>query len=142
MEKKIKYFSTLVKKSFLKDINQNKIFSFDKAKFFSKINLFNLDKFNQYLINKKLKLKKDIPHIRDIILLIIDMTMEVFFYKEENDVDLVDIETYTKLLELFINNKPMRERVVDKDARLIKERNNESDDINPDKLVLNESEIN
>ena len=142
MEKKIKYFASLVKRSFLKDINQNNNYTFDKGKFLSKINLFNLEKFSQYLINKKLKLKKDIPHIRDIILLIIDMTMEVFFYKEENDAELVDIETYTKLLELFINNKPMRERVVDKDARLIKERNNESDDINPDKLVLNESEIN
>ena len=142
MEKKIQYFSSLLKKSNKKNDNNNDNYFFDEDIFFSNLNLYNMDNFNNYLIKKKLKLMKDIPLIRNIILIIIDMTMEIFFYKEENDVELIDIETYTKLLDLFINNKPMRERVVDKEARIIKERNNESDEINPDKLILNDEEIN
>ena len=142
MEKKIKFFSYLIKKSIKKDESKKENNFFDKDIFFSNMNLFNTDKFNDYLMKKKLKYKRDIPLIRNMLLEIVDMTMEVFFYKEENDAELIDIETYTKLLELFINNKPMRERVVDKEARIIKERNNESDEINPEKLVLNEEEIN
>ena len=142
MEKKIKFFSSLIRRSIKKEENKKENNFFDKNIFFSNMNLFDVDKFNDYLMNKKLKYKRDIPLIRNMILEIVDMTMEVFFYKEENDAELIDIATYTKLLELFINNKPMRERVVDKEARIIKERNNESDEINPEKLVLNEEEIN
>ena len=141
MEKKIKYFSSLVKKSTVKIDNKND-YCFDKEIFLSNLDIYNIDNFSKNLINKKLKLKRDIPLIRNIILLIIDMTMEIFIYQEENDDELVDIETFTKLLELFIKNKPMRERVVDKDARIIKERNNDSYDINPDKLKLSEEEVN
>ena len=142
IEKKIKYFSLLLKKA-NKKFQKNDNYFFDKDIYLSTINdIYNLDSFNKYLIAKRLKLKKDISHIRNIILLIIDMTMEIFFYKEENDNELIDIETYTKLLELFVKNKPMRERVVDTEARIIKERNNESDEINADKLKLNEEEIN
>ena len=70
------------------------------------------------------------------------MTMEIFFYKEENDNELIDIETYTKLLELFVKNKPMREGAADAEARIIKEKDNDNEDINPDKLKLSEEEIN
>ena len=141
IEKKIKYFSSLIKKAIKKDLNIDNYF-FDKDIFFSSVNLFSLEQFNNYLSKKRLKYKKDYPLIRNMILEAVDMTMEIFFYKEENNAELVDIETYTKLLELFILNKPMRERVVDKEARIIKERNNESDNVNPDKLVLNEEEKN
>ena len=142
MEKKIKYFSSLIKKASAKVDNENDNYLFDKEIFLSNLNIYNIDNFSKYLYNKKLKLRKDIPLIKSMILLIIDMTMEVFFYREENNAELVDIETFTKLLELFIKNKPMRERVVDKEARIIKERNNESEEINPDKLKLDEEEIN
>ena len=140
MEKKIKYYSSLVKKSYKKNEDNIKKQFFDKQIFFS--NLSEYQNFNKILNNKRLKLNKDLPLIRNIILLIIDMTMEIYFYKEEKDIELIDIETYIKFLELFINNKPMRERVTDREARIIKEKNNENDDINPDKLILNDDEIN
>ena len=142
LEKKIKYFSCLIKKENKKhEIKDN--YFFDKDIFLSNLsNIYTQEDFNKFLIEKKLKINRDFPYIKDIILLIIDMTMEIFFYKEENDNELIDIETYTKLLELFVKNKPMREGAADAEARIIKEKDNDNEDINPDKLKLSEEEIN
>ena len=143
IEKKIKHFASIIKKE-TKKFEKTENYSFNKEIFLTMINNnYNLENFNEYLTKKKEILKNDIPLIRNLILLIVDMSMEIFFYKEENfENEFVDVETFARLLELFIQNKPMRERVVDAEARLIKEKNNDSDDINPDKLKLNEEELN
>ena len=142
MEKKIKQFLLLIKKT-NKNKEKNEKYVFEKEKYLTDLcKEFNVDNFNNLLIKKRLQFEKDIYYIRNIILLIVDMTMEIFLYQEEKENELIDIETYTKLLELFIKNKPMRERVVDKEARIIKEREVEKEQVNPDKLKLTEKEIN
>ena len=85
------------------------------------------------------RIKKKYPLMKQITLLIIDMAMEIFFYQEGKKSDIIDIETYTKFLELFILNKPMRERV-DVEARIIKEKNKDDVDINADRLKLSSEE--
>jgi hypothetical protein len=143
IEKRMKYISSIIKnitKLSKKDENDN--YFFDEKIFFFILNKTNIENLNKIITKKRLKLMKDFPLIRNISLLIIEMTMEIFFYKEENAEELVDVKTYTKLLELFIKNKPMRERVVDAEARLIKERDKDNEEINPDKLILTTEEQN
>ena len=143
IEKKIKQFSLMLKKiqRSSKKVDEDCYF-FDKDIFLSILDKCDVDIFNKIILKRKLKRNKDFPLIREISLLIIEMSLEIFFYKEESEQELVDIETYTKLLELFVNNKPMRERMVDAEARLIKERNKDNEEINPDKLVLTNDEKN
>ena len=143
IEKRMKYISSIIKNInnlSKKDGNDN--YFYDENIFFSILNKFNIENFNKIITKKRLKLMKDFALIRNISLLIIEMTMEIFFYKEENTEELIDVETYTKLLELFIKNKPMRERMLDAEARLIKERNKDDEEINPDKLILTTEEQN
>ena len=143
IEKNMKYFSSVLKN--IKNLNKkdgNNNYFFDENIYFSILNKFNIENLNKIITKKRLKFLKDFPLIRNISLLIIEMTMEIFLYKEENVEELIDVETYTKLLELFINNKPMRERVLDAEARLIKERDKDNEEINPDKLILTTEEQN
>ena len=143
IEKKMKYFSSILKN--IKNLNkkdEKDNYFFDENIYFSIINKFNSENLNKTIARKRLKLMKDFPLIRNISLLIIEMAMEIYFYKEENEEQLIDVETYTKLLDLFIKNKPMRERVLDAEARLIKERDKNNEEINPDKLILTSEEQN
>ena len=142
IEKRMKYISSIIKN--IKNLNKKdgNGYFFDEKIFFSVLNNLKIDNLNKIISKKRLKLMKDFALIRNISLLIIEMTMEIFFYKEENPEELIDVETYTKLLELFIKNKPMRERVVDAEARLIKERDKDNEEINPDKLILTSEEQN
>ena len=144
IEKKMKQFSLILKNIQMstKKKDDNSCYFFDKDIFLSILDKQDMDKFNKIINKRRLKRMKDFPLIREISLLIIEMTMEIFFYKEESEQELIDIGTYTKLLELFVNNKPMRERMVDAEARLIKERNKDNEEINPDKLVLTTNENN
>jgi len=142
IEKRMKYISSIIKN--IKNLNKKdgNDYFFDENIFFSILNKVNIDNLNKIITKKRLKLMKDFTLIRNISLLIIEMTMEIFFYKEENAEELIDVETYTKLLELFIKNKPMRERMLDAEARLIKERDKDNEEINPDKLILTSEEQN
>ena len=143
IEKKMKQFSLILKNIRMSNKKEDKsCYFFDRDIFLSILEKYDMDNFNEIISKRRLKRMKDFPLIREISLLIIEMTMEIFFYKEESEQELIDIKTYTKLLELFVNNKPMRERVVDAEARLIKERNKDNEEINPDKLVLTSDENN
>ena len=142
IEKKIKNFSLIIKKIKKTNKKDDNNYFFDKDIYLSNLEIYSIETLNEIEIKKYLKKKKDYPIIKNIALLIIELTMEIFFYREENNEQLIDLETFNKLLELFIYNKPMRERVADADLRLIKERNKEKEEINPDKLILTEEEKN
>ena len=139
IEKKIKYFSSLIKNSSIKEeIKQNE---FNDEQYLSTLDINDIENINNTLKSRIKKIKLNYPIMKKIILLIIDMAMEIFFYQEGKLSDIIDIETYTKFLELFIANKPMRERV-DVEARIIKEKNKEEIEINVDRLKLNPEEQN
>ena len=134
LEKKIKYFSNLIKNS--NKIEEVKNNTFSDEEYLSTLNISDIDKINNILKIKIEKNKLNYPLMNKLILLIIDMVMEIFFYQEGKHSDIIDIETFTKFLELFIANKPMRERV-DVEARMIKEKNKDTIDINVERLKLN-----
>ena len=137
LEKKIKYFYSLIK-----SINKNeetKENIFNDEQYLSSLDINEIENINQNLKIKIEKIKMKYPLMKKIILLIIDMAMEIFFYQEGKNSDIIDIETFTKFLELFIANKPMRERV-DYEARLIKEKNKDEVEINPERLKLSPEE--
>ena len=139
LEKKIKYFSSLIKNSNkAEEVKQN---IFNEEHYLSTLDINDMDMINQMLKIKVNKKRINYPIMKQIILLIIDMAMEIFFYKEGKNSDIIDIETYTKFLELFIDNKPMRERV-DVEARIIKEKNMDNIEINVDRLKLSSEEQN
>ena len=143
IERKMKFYSSYIEKSQKTNTKKEKDnYFFDENIFLSSLNIYNLDNFNEFITKRRKKLIKDFSIIKKIVLIIIEMTMEIFFYEEENPNELIDIKTFNKLLELFINNKPMRDRVDDAEARIIKEKNKENDEINPDKLILTNDEIN
>ena len=143
IEKKMKFYSSYIEKSQKIDKKEEKDdYFFDENIFLQNLNVYNLESFNNFITKKRMKLRKDFSIIKNIVLLIIELTMEIFFYEEENQNKLIDIKTFNKLLELFINNKPMRERVVDADARVIKERYRDNEIVNADKLILTNEEQN
>ena len=137
IEQKIKYFSSLIKK--LNKPEEKIEFNFNIEKYLSSLNINNINEINEALELKMAKKKLNYPIINKIVLLIIDMAMEIFFYQQGKNTDIIDIETYNKFLELFIANKQMRERV-DYEARIIKEKNEDDFEINVDKLKLSSIE--
>ena len=137
LEKKIKYFSSLIKKFNLTEEKKENLFNDEQ--YLSSLNINDIENLNQTLKLKKNKNKIVYPLMNKILLVIIDMAMEIFFYQEAKNTNIIDVETYTKFLELFIDNKPMRERV-DYEARIIKEKNKDDIDINIDKLKLSSEE--
>ena len=139
IEKKIKYFSSLIKNYNKKE--EKKENSFNDEEYLSSLDINDIEKINQSLQIKISKIKMNYPLMKKITLLIIDMAMEIFFYQEEKNSDIIDIETFANFLELFIANKSMRERI-DYEARLIKEKNREEMEINIDRLKLGPEEQN
>ena len=137
LEKKIKYFASKIKNSNKKEEIKENIFN--EEYYLSSLNIDDIEKINDSIKTKKEKNKKNYPLIKKISLSIIDMTMEVFFYQEGKKTDIIDIENYTKFLELFIDNKNLGERV-DYEARLIKEKNKDEIEINVDRLNLTSEE--
>ena len=137
LEKKIKYFSSVIKNLNKKEETKENIF--DDERYLSSLDINEIENINNMLKIKIETIKKKYPLMKKIILLIIDMAMEIFFYQEGKHSDIIDVETYTKFLELFIADKPMRERV-DYEARLIKEKNKDDIEINADRLKLSAEE--
>ena len=137
LEKKIKYFYSLIKNISKNEETKKKVFNDEQ--YLSSLDINDIEKIDQTLKLKIERIKKKYPLMKQITLLIIDMAMEIFFYQEGKKSDIIDIETYTKFLELFILNKPMRERV-DVEERIIKEKNKDDVDINADRLKLSSEE--
>jgi len=85
--------------------------TFNSKRFFEK-----LEKLN-YLTNlveceKKHKIRdKHMKIIKEIVLYIIDMTMESYFYQRQTKQDLIDMDTYLKFNIYFLKNKILREKV-------------------------------
>ena len=94
---------------------------FDKMKYYKDINKLKYEDYNEYVINRFNVFGKHFTYMKKIILLIIDMTMEAFFYQKNNKVDFLDMKIYIKLIKLFLRNKKMRRPLIDNEYNQIKE---------------------
>ena len=88
---------------------------FNSKKFFEKLNKLN------YITNKlkseqkqKIKYKNSIL-IKEIVLFIIDMAMEGYFYQKKNNMELMDLKTFLKFNIYFLKNKPLRKKLIIKE---------------------------
>ena len=86
--------------------------TFNSKKFFEKLDKLNY--FTNSIENeKKHKIKdKHMKIIKEIVLYIIDMTMEAYFYQRQTKKDLIDMDTYLKFNIYFLKNKILREKVI------------------------------
>ena len=112
---------------------------FNKAKYFNSLKNLNYAEYDEYITKKHQQIKDDLPSIKEIVFLIIDYTVEAYFYQKEHNIELLDLPLFINLSSLFMNNKPAREKVKDEDADLIKEIK-KSDDLDINSLELTEDE--
>ena len=104
-----------------------------------------LSKIN-YLLNtvktkqKEKHLNEIYNKIKNIILLVIDLTVEAFFYQKENKTDLMDIDTFINYMTLFIKNQPMREKIMMTEDDASKKPKTFQQNNNFDKIILTDNE--
>ena len=121
------------------DTNEQENEQFNKAKYFNSLKNLNYAEYDQYITKKHQQMKDDLPSIKEIVFLIIDYTVDAYFYQKENNVELLDLPLFINLSTLFMNNKPAREKVMDEDADLIKEvKKSDELDINSLELTVDE----
>ena len=108
---------------------------FNKAKYLKSVNKLKYNEYNEFIIKRHKQIKNDLPLIKEIIYLIIDYTVEGYFYQKENNIELINIPLFINLSTLFMNNKPAKEKPLDDEADLIKEIIKE-DDLDINKLIL------
>ena len=109
--------------------------AFNKGKYLRIVNKLNYKEYNDYITKKHKQMKYDYPLVKQIIYLIIDYTVEGFFYQKENNKELIDMSLFIKLSSLFMDNKPAKEKPKDDEADIIKEVK-KADELDIDNLVL------
>ena len=108
---------------------------FNSKKFFEK-----MDKLN-YITNKleseeRHRIKdKHSTILKDIVLFIIDMAMEGYFYQKDNNNELMDLKTYLKFNIYFLKNKPLRKKLIIIEDNEYKTPSKLEENIDIDKLI-------
>ena len=51
-------------------------------------------------------------YLKEIVLFIIDMAMEGYFYQTKNKNELMDLNTFLKFNIYFLKNKPLRPKLI------------------------------
>ena len=121
------------------EANEQDHSTFNKDKYFKSLKNLNYAEYDEYITKKHKQMIDDLPSIKEIVFLIIDYTVEAYFYQKENNVELIDLPLFINLSTLFMNNKPAREKVKDEDADLIKEvKKSDELDINSLELTVDE----
>ena len=121
------------------DMKNDEQILFNKAKYLKTVDKLNYTEFSEFIFKKHKQMKDDFPLIKQIIYLIIDYTVEAYFYQKDNDIKLLDIPLFIKLSSLFMNNQPAKEKVLDDEADIIKEVKKDDElDINKLELTLDE----
>ena len=109
--------------------------NFNSKKFFDK-----MDKLN-YFDNKieseqKHKRRNKISNIiKDIVLFIIDMTMEGYIYQKQKKQELMDLNTFLKFNIYFLKNKQLREKYIIIEDNEYKRSSKFEDNIDINKLI-------
>ena len=100
MEKKIKYFASLIKKFNLTQEKKENLFNDEQ--YLSSLNVNDIENLNKILQIKKKKNKIVYPLMNKIFLVIIDMAMEIFFYQEEKETNIIDVEIRKKKRQILL----------------------------------------
>ena len=122
-----------------KEENKNKEFN-DKL-FFKEIDSLDMKDFNNYCEKKYKIYRKHYSLIKELVLLIINVTMEGYIYQAETKKDLIDIPYYLKLIKLFINNKRIKRKIIIDEFKKIKEVNQINEVIDLNKIKLKKDEL-
>ena len=119
--------------------------NFNKLKYFKHLNKLTYTKFNEYVKERKKVLMTDFPLIKNMLYLIIDISMDMYFYRETNDVELLDLPEFKKFSLLFINNKTSKIVEEEKNAQLLAEdidtNENDNKKIDFDNIELTNDDI-
>ena len=83
---------------------------------------------------------KQLNRIKEIILYIIDMTMEVYIYQLKHKCEIMDLETFIKFNLYFIKNKNLRKKYIPEEESVYKrsgkiDQTNEIENINKNALT-------
>ena len=118
--------------------NRNEIF--DKEKYFEEINKLNYIEYNEYCKKRYDIFSEHYSYMKNIILLIFDITMEGYFYQKEHKTDVLNMKFYLKLIKLFLKNKKLRRPKIDNEYEKLKQMNKLEDNIDIDNIILSEDE--
>ena len=92
--------------------NNEPINKFDSKLFFQNISHYTVSSYKESCEKKYLKKKKLSIKIKEIVLYMIDMTMEAYIYQKEHKSEIIDIETFYKFYIYFMKNKPLRKKYI------------------------------
>ena len=113
---------------------------FNKDKYYKEINKLKHYEFKDYVKNRYYTFGSHYEDMKRIIYLIIDITMEGYFYQQEHKTYIMDINLYLKIIKLFLKNKKLRRPKIDNEYSKIKEVNKLEENIDIDKIILSEDE--
>ena len=122
-------------------LNSSENQQFNSKLFFKEIDNLDFEKFNNYYKNKYKFHNKHYSKIREIVSLIISVTMEGYLYQAETKKDLIDIPFYLKLIKLFLKNKRIERKLLTDDFITIKEKGKVEEEIDSTKIKLTKEEL-
>ena len=114
---------------------------FNRELFFQKLDNCEYKQYQKYCEKKYKIFEKHKVKIRELVLLIISVTMEGYIYQEETRKDLIDIPFYLKLIRLFLKNKQIKRKLYIDEFKLIKEVSKLDDTLDPSKITLKKDEL-
>ena len=94
------------------DANISSKNKFDQKLFFKYLSYYTVSSYKESCEKKYLKKKKLSNKIKEIVLYIIDMTMEGYIYQNEHKSEIIDINTFYKFYIYFMKNKPLRKKYI------------------------------
>ena len=98
--------------SALKLMKMDPIKEFDAKEYFLELSIQNYSSFKLKCEKKYEKKRKISKRIKEIILYIIDMTMEGYFYQNKHKSEIMDLETFLKFNIYFLKNKRLRKKYI------------------------------
>ena len=155
LKKRLFFFNKLLSSNQRRNLSQKNIFNranplslnlgyknkiFDKHKYYEELNKFDFIEFKDICKKRYDKFKEDYSIMKNIILLIIDFTMEGYFYQKDKKTDIIDMKFYIKLIKLFLKNKKLRRPKIDNEYEKLKQTNKLEENIDIDNIVLSEDE--
>ena len=93
---------------------------FNSETFFQNLNYETISSFKSQCIKRYEKKRKISNRIKEIILYIIDMTMEVYIYQLKHKCEIMDLETFIKFNLYFIKNKNLRKKYIPEEESVYK----------------------
>ena len=103
---------------------------FNKEQFYSELHSINVNFFKKKLEKKKKKQADDMILLNDVMESILDLVDECYEYQKTNERELIDVDSWTEYMDLFIQNKP-----INKYKYFVKEKKEEESEENKDPFI-------